>query len=126
MISKPTDALGTQRKRDFVAFVFQATNYLTCRMTHLHVQPVQAPLAQRPPLRKLQDATADVRAEVVEVAMHRIRASAEVQVVREVQRRLIPELLRNLRSGCGQGRVNCLLKPLRATPGSGQTSSRDS
>ena len=78
------------------------------------MQPVQATVAEGPPLRKLKDAAADVGAQVVQVAVHRIRAAAEVQVVREVQRQLVPELLCNLHSGCGTRRINHLKSKLHS------------
>ena len=62
----------------------------------LHEEPVQAVRAQRARLREAEQAAAEVVAHVVQVRVHGVRAPPEVQVVRVVHDRLIPELLRHL------------------------------
>mmetsp|Transcript_40188 Transcript_40188/g.99469 ORF Transcript_40188/g.99469 Transcript_40188/m.99469 type:complete len:239 (-) Transcript_40188:1771-2487(-) len=66
------------------------------QVRRLNVQPVQAVIAQRAGFCKEQGAAAQVRAQVVEVHVHGVRAPAEVDVVREVDFLLVPHLLRHL------------------------------
>ena len=81
-----------QRKTDGSGMVSASCTETRRPEARLHVQPVEAALAERPRLRELQHAAADIGAQMVQVAVHRVRAAPEVQVVREVQRRLVLEL----------------------------------
>mmetsp|Transcript_25322 Transcript_25322/g.83189 ORF Transcript_25322/g.83189 Transcript_25322/m.83189 type:complete len:712 (+) Transcript_25322:1072-3207(+) len=64
---------------------------------HLHEQPPEPVLAERPPLAKLEQAPARIRAEVRQVRVHRVRAAAKVDVVRVVKPvRFVAEVLRHL------------------------------
>ena len=76
------------------------------RVACLQVQPVQAALSQRSRLCKLQDPAVDVMAEVVQVRVHGVAAAPEVDVVRQVEHGLVPELVRDLRGGWAQSTVS--------------------
>ena len=65
---------------------------------YLHVEPGEAVISERPSLAKLQETAAEVGAHVVQVRMHGVRAAAEVQIVREVYRRMVLEVVRHLQS----------------------------
>jgi hypothetical protein len=65
------------------------------RFAHLDAKPPQAALAQRHRLRKCEQPAAVICAQVVQVRMHGVCPSAEVDVVREVQRSLLAVLLRD-------------------------------
>lgn len=66
---------------------------------NLHVQPVQTALAHFAGISEAQKATTDIVTEVVQVGMHWICTPPEVHGVREVEDRLVPELVSNLYKG---------------------------
>lgn len=65
------------------------------------MQPVQTALAHLAGTSEPQKAATDVVSEVVQVGMHGIRSPPEVHRVREVEHRLVPELVSNLYKGGG-------------------------
>jgi hypothetical protein len=65
------------------------------RGADLDAQPPQPAFAQRLRLREGEQAAAVVSAQVVQVRVHRVRAAAEVHVVRKIERRLRSVVLRH-------------------------------
>mmetsp|Transcript_14679 Transcript_14679/g.52827 ORF Transcript_14679/g.52827 Transcript_14679/m.52827 type:complete len:451 (+) Transcript_14679:1047-2399(+) len=72
----------------------------------LHVQPVQPVLAERARLLEEKRAAAHVAPDVIQVRVHRVRAPAEVDVVREKDLLLVAHLLRDFQ-------LNQKVAPLR-------------